>query len=147
MPRTTRSPGSTGATPTPALTAFVGRLGAVRQAHPALTRAAWLTGHPFDETGLPDVEWRDAEGPMTSGEQWNAPYGDVLMAVFAAREGDALDRVAVAFNRGGAPASLRLPEARAGRAWRILIDTSDDESVDAATRARRPLHARRAHDG
>ena len=37
MLRTTRSPGSIGATPMPRSTAFVGRISAVRQAHPALT--------------------------------------------------------------------------------------------------------------
>ena len=44
-----------------ALSAFVGRLSRLRLAHPALTRTAWLEGRPFDETGTPDVEWRDAD--------------------------------------------------------------------------------------
>ena len=88
---------------------------------------AWLTGNPFDESGLPDVEWRDAEGPMTSGEQWNAPYGDVLAAVFAAkRERRARPRRGRLQPRRDA-GHLRLPEARPGHAWRILIDTSDDD--------------------
>ena len=48
--------------------------------------------------GLPDVEWRDAEGPLTPS-RWNEPAGAVLVAVFAAPHGDGVDRVAVAMNR------------------------------------------------
>ena len=40
---------------------FTRRLAEVRRAHPALSRDAFLTGGPFDSTGLPDVEWRDAK--------------------------------------------------------------------------------------
>jgi glycogen operon protein len=116
-----------------ALSAFVGRLAAARREHPALSRAAWLTGQPFDATGLPDVEWRDADGPMTTGEHWQAPFGDTLVAVLAAPAEERTDRVIVAFNRAGTPTSLRLPEPRRGYGWRILIDTSDDAVIDRGT--------------
>jgi glycogen operon protein len=132
------------------LVAFVGRIAALRRSHPALSSAAWLTGQPFDEQGVPDVEWRDAEGPMRSGAQWDSPAGDTLMAVFAAptpgglkREVGAaggspgekpvpadIDRVAMIFNRGAAVRTV-LPEPRPGRTWRISIDSSDDSRVDA----------------
>jgi glycogen debranching enzyme GlgX/4-alpha-glucanotransferase len=116
-----------------ALVAFVSRLAAARRAHPALASANWLTGQPFDASGIPDVEWRDAEGPMTSAAQWEAPFGDVLVAVLAAPAGEGIDRVAVAFHRGGTAATLRLPYPRAGKAWRVLIDTGDDTIVDGET--------------
>ena len=45
-----------------ALAAFVGRVAALRREHPALAQRGMAAGQPFDETGLPDVEWRDAEG-------------------------------------------------------------------------------------
>ena len=121
------------------LVAFVGRVTALRRAHPALFNAAWLTGRAFDDTGVPDVEWRDAAGPMTSGAQWNSPAGDMLMAVFAAPAPGGLartvvevdiDRVAMIFNRGVAVRTV-LPEPRPGRTWRICIDTSHDSLVDA----------------
>ena len=35
------------------LVAFVGRIAALRRSHPALWSAAWLTGQPFDEQGVP----------------------------------------------------------------------------------------------
>jgi glycogen operon protein len=115
-----------------ALVAFVGRAAALRRSHPALSSATWLTGQAFDGAGVPDVEWRDAAGPMTSGAQWNSPAGDMLMAVLSAPAPGApnIDRVALIFNRGAAIRTV-LPEPRPGRTWRICIDTSDDLLVDA----------------
>jgi glycogen operon protein len=113
------------------LTAFAGRMAALRAAHPALSRAEWLSGRPFDEAGVADVEWRDAEGPMTTGAQWDAPAIDVLVAIFAAPSPRGLDRVAVALNRGGAAARITLPEPRLTAGWRIAVDTSDDARTDA----------------
>jgi glycogen operon protein len=127
-----------------ALIAFTARLAKARREHPALRRAAWLTGQPFDDSGLPDVEWRDAERPLTSAEQWQAADGEILVAVFAAPAPGGVDRVALAFNRGARAATLILPQPREGKAWRTLVDTSDDSIADAllpiADRAR--IHAR-----
>ena len=106
------------------LTAFVARLIAVRRANEALKRDAFLTGSPFDASQLPDVEWRDANGPMTQGE-WSDAEGAVFVAVFAAPQGDGVNRVAVAMNRSNADDGLCLPLPRAGLGWRILIDTHD----------------------
>ena len=110
--------------------AFTGRLAKARREHPALWRAVWLTGQSFDESGLPDVEWRDAEWPLTSASQWEDSNGDILVAVLAAPAADGVDRVALAFNRGARAASLRLPEPREGKVWRALVDTSDDSIAD-----------------
>src|SRR5208337_2237921 len=83
------------------LIAFTARLTEVRRAHSALSRDAFLTGAPFDASGLADVQWRDADGPMTE-RTWNDPEGAVLVAVFAAPQGEGVDRVAVAMNRSSA---------------------------------------------
>ena len=115
-----------------ALIAFVGRLAKARRDHPALGRAAWLSGQPFDDSGLPDVEWRDAEGPLASPEQWQADDGDILVAVLAAPAPGGVDRVALAFNRGARAASLILPPPREGKAWRTLVDASDDSLADVS---------------
>ena len=69
------------------LIAFTTRLIAVRRANAALSRDAFLTGSPFDSSQLPDVEWRDANGPMTQAG-WNDPEGAVMVAVFAAPQGE-----------------------------------------------------------
>ncbi len=126
-----------------ALAAFVGRLAAVRAAHPALRAVSWLTGAPLGDGLPPDVEWRDAESPFVDGAHWQSPSGDVLAAALTTKTDDGLDRVLIAFNRGGAT-SLRLPEPRAGFVWRIRLDTSDDNRRDAPAELadRTPLPAR-----
>ena len=116
------------------LIAFTARLIKARRANPALSRDVFLAGAPFDSSGLADVEWRDADGPMT-GSGWNDPAGAVLVAVFAAPQGDGADRVAVAMNRSMAEAEVRLPAPRSGMAWRALIDTYDPEAPERKSRS------------
>jgi len=112
-----------------ALTRFVSRLIRIRRVHPALSRNAFLTGKPFDASGLPDVEWRDAEGPM-SQSGWNDPAGPVLVAIFAAPQEGGVDRVAVAMNRSEADVDLRVPAPRTGMQWRKIIDTEVPDEPD-----------------
>jgi glycogen debranching enzyme GlgX/4-alpha-glucanotransferase len=127
----------------PSLVGFVRRLTEVRRAHPALSRDAFLTGKPFDSTGLPDVEWRDAEGPLTPAS-WNEPTGPVLVAVLAAPREDGVDRVAVAMNRGNDDVELWLPTPRSGMSWRVLVETDRPDAPErqVALADRRRLGAR-----
>ncbi len=111
------------------LIAFTRRLAQARRAHPALSCNSFLTGKPFDASGLPDVEWRDADGPMTVSS-WNDPAGAVLAAVFAAPHEDDVDRVAVAMNRSNEVAEINLPPPRAGMAWRAIIDTYEPDAPE-----------------
>ena len=111
------------------LIGFTARLIATRRGNAALSRDVFLTGAPFDASQLPDVEWRDANGPMTQAE-WNDAEGAVFAAVFATPQDGAVDRVAVAMNRSNADAEVRLPSPRPGMAWRILIDTHDSEAPE-----------------
>ena len=66
------------------LYAFAQKLIAVRNAHAALSADAFLTGGPFDASGLRDVEWREAEGELTSPQQWEEAEARILVVVFAA---------------------------------------------------------------
>ena len=50
-----------------ALVRFTARLICARRAHPALARDAFLSGEPFDDTGLPDVAWRDSRSSHVRG--------------------------------------------------------------------------------
>ena len=111
------------------LITFVQRLAQIRRAHPALSRDAFLTGEKFDASGLPDVEWRDAEAPMTLSA-WNDPAGPVLVAVFAAPHDGGVDRLAVAMNRSNDEAELNLPALRPGMAWRLLVDSHDPDAPE-----------------
>jgi len=114
------------------LIAFTGRLARIRRAHPALSRPVWLNSAPVGEGGPIDVEWRDADGPLTQASQWEAAGGDVLVVALATRTSSGVDRVLVALNRGQDALRLRLPDARANKAWRVILDTNDDSVIDAA---------------
>ena len=130
------------------LAACAARLVGVRRAHAALRADRWLTGTPQDDTGIADVEWRHPDGrPM--GDAWTRADVRALVAVFgttATAAADA-DRVAIAFNAGDAPATVRWPDPRAGCAWRALVDTSSptgdpaSATVDAASSTVVPAHA------
>jgi len=111
------------------LIAFTARLIAARRTNAAFSRDAFLTGSPFDASELPDVEWRDANGPMTQGG-WSDAEGGVLVAIFATPQGDGVDRVALAMNRSAADDELTLPSPRVGMAWRVLVDTHDPEAPE-----------------
>ena len=136
------------------LIAFTARLIKARRGNSALSRDAFLTGAPFDASGLADVEWRDADGPMTEGG-WNDPAGAVLVAVFAAPQGDGDDRVAVAMNRSTAETEDPLAGAalRHGVAGRHRYPRSRSARAQNCARrpgaASRPLlaHPRRGADG
>jgi len=112
------------------LIAFAQRLIETRRAHPALSRDVFLSGKPFDATGLLDVEWRDADGPMTQ-TGWSDRAGAVLAAVFAAPHGDETDRVAVAVNRSLDDVELTLPLPREAMAWRVLAETRNPDAPEA----------------
>jgi glycogen debranching enzyme GlgX/4-alpha-glucanotransferase len=112
-----------------ALYAFTQKLIAVRQSRPALSNDAFLTGGPFDASGLRDVEWRHAEGELASPEQWQDAEARLLVVVFASPIEGATDRVAVIFNRGYQETIVQLPEARPRMSWRVLIDTSDGDDL------------------
>ena len=118
------------------LTDFVAALCAVRHAHPALRADRFLTGAPIDASGIPDVEWRLPDGRPLSGTDWSDPAHQALAAVFytPATETCDADRVLVALNAGDMPSVLRLPDSRAGCAWRCYVDT--------ALPAGRPIGAR-----
>jgi glycogen operon protein len=111
------------------LIAFTARLIAVRRANAGLSRDAFLTGSPFDASQLADVEWREANAPMTQSG-WSDAEGGVFVAVFAAPDRDSVDRVAVAMNRSNADCEVTLPSPRVGMAWRILVDTHDPEAPE-----------------
>ncbi len=108
------------------LTAFVGRLAALRRSHPALRQDRWLEGVPQDGTGIPDVEWRRPDGRTMSAEDWaRADHRGLVAALYAPATADGpADRVVVALNAGSASIAVRWPVPRRGYAWQRAIDTA-----------------------
>ncbi len=114
------------------LAAFTARLAALRKMHPSLSADAFLTG---GGAPLPDATWLAGEGGAMGPEKWNDGRRSVGLALFAAG-----DRTAIWIN-GGGDAPGWLPEARAGRRWRLAVDTSDPAATPRPTDMRFTLPA------
>jgi len=107
------------------LAAFVATLAALRRAHPALAAEQWLRGEPIDASGVPDVEWRRADGRAMTPSDWEHAECRVLIVVlYAAANDRPADRVAIAFNAGHHDVEVVWPDVRDGLAWRRAVDTA-----------------------
>ncbi|SDB12092.1 glycogen debranching protein GlgX [Belnapia rosea] len=111
------------------LVEFTAALVQARLAHPALHDGRPLTGEAVDETGIPDVEWRRAEG---GPPDWDG--GRSLAVAFYA----AGDRVLVAINGDAEAVALVPPVPRHGFAWTVLADSAG-AAGDLAPRSLRLL--------
>ena len=109
---------------------FAKTLIALRQNHPALSRDAFLTGGPIDETAIPDAQWFAADGAPMNEAHWHDGGGRCLgLALYA--EGA---RALLLFNAGDAT-PFALPAPRDGRTWRKMIDTADENAEGAPRRS------------
>ena len=108
------------------LVSFVATLTALRQAHPALHDDRWLRGEPVDASGIPDVQWRHADGRVMGDADWANPEGRVVVAALyrPASERVAADHVAIALNASDVEVAIRWPDARDGFHWRRKVDTA-----------------------
>ncbi len=108
-----------------AMAAFVRALIDLRRATPAFTRDCFLEGAAQGESGLPDVEWRGADGEVLSGSQWREGERRFLAAFFCAGS----SRAALLFNASHESAHFRLPQPREGFFWRRIIDTRAEDGA------------------
>ncbi len=118
------------------LAAFVGRLIALRRAHPALTEDRSLTGEPVGDSGLSDVEWLTVTGRRFEAHDWHDPETFGIAAVFAAAGDDgAVDRVAVVLSADPRVAVFHPPAARPGHRWQVVLDSANpDREVTAGSK-------------
>ncbi len=107
------------------LLAWTRQLLQIRWDHPLFRGNRFLTGEPFDDSLLPDVEWRDAHGKVMTPEAWQAPGGNTLAMILAGAGGiDAgTERVAVILHRGPTDIPLVLPPPRSGHDWHLIADS------------------------
>ena len=102
----------------PDLVAFSRTLTGLRHAEKAFSDDRFLSGVP-DDSGLPDVEWRGADGEILGATQWRESERRFLGAIFCAEN----SRAALLFNASQTPAHFRLPQPRPKHFWRRVIDT------------------------
>ncbi len=84
------------------LLAFTRELIALRKRCPALTSDSFLLGAPLDETLIPDIEWRRADGALMREEDWrDGSATTLLVCLYAPTEGARdSDRVTIIWHRG-----------------------------------------------
>ena len=111
------------------LAAFTARLISLRREWAPLSGERTLTGQPVDESGIPDVSWRLADGRTPSPDEWHDPAQETLVAVLYAEQ----QRVIVVLHAASMPVEVVLPSPRDRMRWRCALDTASperDECVD-----------------
>ncbi len=109
-----------------ALIEFVSQLTQRRRSHPAISADRFLIGAPVDGSGIPDAAWLRANGAPMAGADWQDRDLSVLgLALYQPPlDGAPADRLCLWFNRGDAVATVTLPEAREGFAWRMVLHST-----------------------
>jgi isoamylase len=114
------------------LTAFVGRLAALRREHPVLRRRRFFDGRPGKGTRLEDIGWYTLSGGEMSDEDWETGHARTV-AVFlngqAIREpndrGEPVtdDQFWLLLNGHDQSLDATLPDVGAGERWEVVLDT------------------------
>jgi glycogen operon protein len=105
------------------LTDFVGRLTALRKRFPQLTPRHWVQGKKED--GSFGVLWLTPKATEMTEPDWNFPEGRFLAYVLGATGGG--PTLYIALNAAPQAIEFTLPELPGQSAWKLLLDTADDE--------------------
>jgi glycogen operon protein len=111
-----------------ALTAYIGRLTAIRNAYTALQAGRFLHGDREVAPGVPDIAWFDERGEALTIEAWHNPEARAISVQRAApavdpeREHDAPEIALLFVNAGYDPIEFMFPVVDAG--WYPLLDSA-----------------------
>jgi len=125
------------------LTAFTATVAKLRAQHPVFRRRRFFDGRPTGRRGdgLPDIAWLRPDATEMTENDWSADFGRAV-AVFL--NGDAIsdvdprgervrdDSFLLCFNSHHETISFRLPDARFGGAWSLVLSTSAESEQDDA---------------
>jgi glycogen operon protein len=113
---------------------FTRRLIALRRGHPVFRRAHFLTGQAPEGSPLPDVRWLRPDGRRMTRRDWEDPDNGALGVFLNGRgipdlapDGQRVVDTSfiVLFNAHAEPITFRLPAARYGRLWELVLSTAD----------------------
>jgi isoamylase len=119
---------------TAAMSAFVGRLTALRRDHPVLRRSRFLHGRALDSQGCRDIAWITPHGREKTAEEWRDMHARSLGLLLNGRAGDYMGadgnplRDGVLFlmlNAHISPIDFALPLVPGGQEWQPLLDTGE----------------------
>ncbi|WP_420473555.1 glycogen debranching protein GlgX [Noviherbaspirillum sp. ST9] len=108
------------------LTAYVGRLLAVRHSFDALQSQRFQHGDEVGD-GMRDLSWFDERGEELPPDAWQNPEARALAVQRASLDDDGrLDVVLMLVNGGHDALAFRFPQP--ARRWHVLVDSSTDET-------------------
>jgi len=117
-------------TDSPAFEDFVCRLSRLRRRYPVLSQRRFLHGRRRSEDGLPDLEWRRADGATPEPADWQNPAWKAVGLIVRESAETAVERgegeLFMFFNAGTATA-VKLPEG----GWVQVLDTNAPDRDDA----------------
>jgi glycogen operon protein len=120
---------------------FTRFLAGLRHQHPVFRRRRFFRGQPSGGDHLADIAWLTPGGRQMTDDDWRTPHARA-MAVFL--NGDAItepgpqgeplrdDSFLILLSAQGEPVRFTLPEAKFGRRWSLVLDTSAAETAGAA---------------
>jgi isoamylase len=118
------------------LVRFVRQLIGLRQSHPMLRRARFLTGAYNEELDVKDVTWLDPAGTEMGQEQWQDPSARCFGALLdgraqptGVRQRGSDRTLLIIVNAHHDVVNFTLPEVPGGVGWRLLVDTNQLEPV------------------
>ncbi|HEY0276105.1 MAG TPA: glycogen debranching protein GlgX, partial [Paenirhodobacter sp.] len=119
------------------LAAFVGRMAAIRRAHPVLRQRRFLHAKVRQQDGIRDLIWRLPSGEEPSSQDWLDPEARCLCVEIRGAaegpEGEAARTAVFVICNAGPMVEVSLPEGN----WRLLADSHDparpETDHDAAT--------------
>jgi glycogen operon protein len=109
-----------------ALTAYVGRLTALRHAFEALQSRQFLHGREI-APGVQDISWFDEQGNALSPDAWQNPEARALAVARASMGTDGRPEIVLMFVNGGHDA-IRFSFPRSDMVWHLLIDSAAPET-------------------
>ncbi|CAN5768572.1 hypothetical protein BH24CHL6_BH24CHL6_16130 [soil metagenome] len=123
------------------LLAYTKRLIALRARHPVFRRRRWFHGRRIHGDEVTDIAWFTPRGEEMDEQHWDEASTRALGLFLGANDvgvdehGQPIvdDSFYLLFNAAAGSISFRLPDARWGESWEILIDTSVE--VDSDTRS------------
>jgi glycogen operon protein len=128
------------AKPNAGLLEFTRTLAELRREHPVFRRRRFFRGQPTGGDHLADIAWLTPAGRQMSHDDWRAPSAPAL-AVFL--NGDAItepgpqgepvrdDSFLVLLSAHSEPVRFRLPEARFGECWALVLNTGAADGAAA----------------
>ena len=125
-----------------AMLAFVSRLVLLRRTHPVFRQKAFFLGRATGLDGVKDLAWFGIDGSELTDEEWFAPavatvamYLDGQGIRTRGSRGERIedDSFLLVLHTGDAPAELLLPKRPWATSYDVLIDTTAEDGLRAAT--------------